>query len=51
VVADPDELATLLLAERAQGVDGWVFQFSDFAQPETLELFMREVAPAVRGSH
>lgn len=48
VVADPDELAALLLAERAQGVDGWVLQFSDFAQPETLELFMREVAPALR---
>jgi alkanesulfonate monooxygenase SsuD/methylene tetrahydromethanopterin reductase-like flavin-dependent oxidoreductase (luciferase family) len=47
VVADPDELARLLLAERALGVDAWVLQFSDFAQPETLELFMREVAPAL----
>jgi alkanesulfonate monooxygenase SsuD/methylene tetrahydromethanopterin reductase-like flavin-dependent oxidoreductase (luciferase family) len=47
VVADPDELAARLVAEREQGVDMWVLQFSDFAQPETLELFMREVAPAL----
>jgi alkanesulfonate monooxygenase SsuD/methylene tetrahydromethanopterin reductase-like flavin-dependent oxidoreductase (luciferase family) len=47
VVADPDELATLLRAERDQGVDMWVLQFSDFGQPDTVELFMREVAPAV----
>jgi hypothetical protein len=36
-----------MTAEREQGVEMWVLQFSDFAQPETLELFMREVAPAV----
>jgi alkanesulfonate monooxygenase SsuD/methylene tetrahydromethanopterin reductase-like flavin-dependent oxidoreductase (luciferase family) len=47
VVADPDELAGLLLRERALGVDAWVFQFSDVGQPETLDLFMREVAPAL----
>ena len=47
VVADPDELAALLMRERGQGVDLWVLQLSDFGQPETLELFMREVAPAV----
>jgi alkanesulfonate monooxygenase SsuD/methylene tetrahydromethanopterin reductase-like flavin-dependent oxidoreductase (luciferase family) len=47
LVATPDELAARLRAERDQGVDMWILQFSDFAQPETLELFMREVAPAV----
>ena len=47
VVADPDELAALLVRERAMGVDAWVLQFTDFGQPETLELFMREVAPAL----
>jgi alkanesulfonate monooxygenase SsuD/methylene tetrahydromethanopterin reductase-like flavin-dependent oxidoreductase (luciferase family) len=47
VVANPDELAVLMTAERAQGVDMWILQFSDFGQPETLELFMREVAPAL----
>lgn len=47
VVADPDELAALLLTERAMGIDAWVFQFTDFGQPETLELFMNEVAPAL----
>jgi alkanesulfonate monooxygenase SsuD/methylene tetrahydromethanopterin reductase-like flavin-dependent oxidoreductase (luciferase family) len=47
VVVDPDELAALLVRERSLGVDAWVLQFSDFGQPETLELFMREVAPAL----
>jgi alkanesulfonate monooxygenase SsuD/methylene tetrahydromethanopterin reductase-like flavin-dependent oxidoreductase (luciferase family) len=47
VVADPDELAQLLLRERDLGIDAWVLQFTDFGQPETLELFMREVAPAL----
>ncbi|MDT7547344.1 MAG: hypothetical protein QOE99_3454, partial [Actinomycetota bacterium] len=47
IVADPDELTARIVAEREQGVDMWVFQFTDFAQPETLELFMREVAPAL----
>jgi alkanesulfonate monooxygenase SsuD/methylene tetrahydromethanopterin reductase-like flavin-dependent oxidoreductase (luciferase family) len=47
VVADPDELATMLLRERDLGIDAWVLQFTDFGQPETLELFMREVAPAL----
>jgi alkanesulfonate monooxygenase SsuD/methylene tetrahydromethanopterin reductase-like flavin-dependent oxidoreductase (luciferase family) len=47
VVADPDELAAMFLRERELGVDAWVLQFTDFGQPETLELFMREVAPAL----
>ena len=47
VVADPGELAELFLRERELGVDAWVLQFTDFGQPETLELFMREVAPAL----
>ena len=47
VVADPDELAARLLRERELGIEAWVLQFTDFGQPETVELFMREVAPAL----
>ena len=43
----PVELVQLLLRERELGIDAWVLQFTDFGQPETLELFMREVAPAL----
>jgi hypothetical protein len=31
-----------------RGVEGFVLQFSDFGTPETIERFMREVAPRVR---
>jgi len=43
----PDEVADVLRAERDRGVELCILQFSDFAPPETIELFMREVAPAV----
>ncbi len=48
VSGTPDEVAVALAGEVARGVDGFVLQFSDFGAPETLERFMREVAPAVR---
>jgi alkanesulfonate monooxygenase SsuD/methylene tetrahydromethanopterin reductase-like flavin-dependent oxidoreductase (luciferase family) len=39
------EVADALAAEVAAGVDGFVLQFTDFGQPETLAQFMAEVAP------
>jgi len=33
----------------ARGVELFITQFSDFGTPETLQLFMQEVAPAVSG--
>jgi alkanesulfonate monooxygenase SsuD/methylene tetrahydromethanopterin reductase-like flavin-dependent oxidoreductase (luciferase family) len=42
-----DEVAAALAAEVDRGVEGFVCQFSDFGTPETLEVFMREVVPAV----
>jgi alkanesulfonate monooxygenase SsuD/methylene tetrahydromethanopterin reductase-like flavin-dependent oxidoreductase (luciferase family) len=48
VCGTPDEVASTLTAEAAKGVELFVLQFSDFGSPETLELFAREVAPAVR---
>lgn len=47
VVGTPDEVAAKLAAEREHGVELWILQFSDFGRPETLELFAREVAPAL----
>lgn len=49
VVGTPDEVASRLAAEREHGVELWILQFSDFGRPETLELFAREVAPALAG--
>ncbi len=42
-----DEVAAALAAEVDRGVEGFVCQFSDFGTPETVDLFMREVVPAV----
>ena len=50
VVGTPSELIDTLSAEAELGVEGFVFQFSDFATPETLHHFMRTVAPALRGA-
>src|SRR4051812_27915351 len=47
ITGTPDEVAAQLAAEAALGVELFILQFSDFANPETLELFAREVAPAV----
>ena len=50
VVGTPSELVDTLGAEADLGVEGFVFQFSDFGTPETLHHFMRTVAPALRGA-
>lgn len=48
VAGTADEVATRLRDEVVRGVDGFVCQFGDFGTVETIEHFMREVAPAVR---
>lgn len=50
VVGTAAELVDRLGAEAALGVEGFVLQFSDFGTPETLEGFMRTVAPALRSA-
>jgi alkanesulfonate monooxygenase SsuD/methylene tetrahydromethanopterin reductase-like flavin-dependent oxidoreductase (luciferase family) len=47
IAGTADEVAAALAAEVDRGVEGFVCQFSDFGTPETIELFMREVVPAV----
>ncbi len=50
VAGTPDDVAAVLASEVVAGVEGFVLQFTDFGQPETLTTFMTQVAPAVRGS-
>ncbi len=48
LVGSPDELVARMVALRADGVErvyGW---FTDFAAPETLSTFGREVISALR---
>jgi alkanesulfonate monooxygenase SsuD/methylene tetrahydromethanopterin reductase-like flavin-dependent oxidoreductase (luciferase family) len=47
IAGTADEVAAALAVEVDRGVEGFVCQFSDFGTPETIELFMREVVPAV----
>ncbi|HWW52808.1 MAG TPA: LLM class flavin-dependent oxidoreductase [Acidimicrobiales bacterium] len=47
IAGTPDEVAAALSAEASRGVELFIVQFSDFGQPETLELFAREVMPAL----
>ena len=42
-----DEVAAALAAERRAGVELFILQFHDFATPETLARFAREVVPAL----
>jgi alkanesulfonate monooxygenase SsuD/methylene tetrahydromethanopterin reductase-like flavin-dependent oxidoreductase (luciferase family) len=51
ITGTPDEVAAGLGASVARGVEGFVCQFSDFGSVETIERFMRDVAPAVRASN
>ena len=51
LIGTAGEIAEALAREVAQGVEAFVLQFHDFATPETLELFAREVAPAVAAAH
>jgi len=48
VAGTATEVADTLAAEVAQGVEGFVLQFSDFGTPETVERFMSDVAPVIR---
>jgi alkanesulfonate monooxygenase SsuD/methylene tetrahydromethanopterin reductase-like flavin-dependent oxidoreductase (luciferase family) len=48
IAGTADEVADALAAEVAQGVEGFVCQFSDFGTPETIERFMADVVPQVR---
>jgi alkanesulfonate monooxygenase SsuD/methylene tetrahydromethanopterin reductase-like flavin-dependent oxidoreductase (luciferase family) len=47
ITGTPAEVADALAAEVASGVEGFLFQFSDFGAPDTLACFMEEVAPVV----
>ncbi len=47
ILGTPDEVATALRADVAQGVEMVIVQFSDFGTPETVRLFAEEVIPAV----
>jgi len=46
IAGTPDEVIAALQREVELGVELFIFQFSDFATPETLALFAREVMPA-----
>ncbi|MBI2706566.1 MAG: LLM class flavin-dependent oxidoreductase [Actinobacteria bacterium] len=48
VTGTPDEVAARLRRETRLGAELFVCQFSDFGTPRTLQLFMDEVAPALR---
>ena len=48
IAGTANEVADALAAEASRGVEGFVMQFGDFGTPETVERFMREVAPSVR---
>ena len=47
VSGTPDEVAAALARERKIGVELFILQFHDFATPETLSLFAREVMSAL----
>jgi alkanesulfonate monooxygenase SsuD/methylene tetrahydromethanopterin reductase-like flavin-dependent oxidoreductase (luciferase family) len=47
IAGTPSEVAAALVREVDDGVEGFVLQFHDFGAAETLERFMREVAPLV----
>ena len=47
VTGTPDEVVAALARERRAGVELFILQFHDFAGPETLSLFAREVMPAL----
>jgi alkanesulfonate monooxygenase SsuD/methylene tetrahydromethanopterin reductase-like flavin-dependent oxidoreductase (luciferase family) len=50
VVGTASEVVDALGAEVELGAGGFVLQFSDFGTPETLQHFMRTVAPALRAA-
>ncbi|HMF81764.1 MAG TPA: LLM class flavin-dependent oxidoreductase [Acidimicrobiia bacterium] len=50
VTGNADEVTAALVADVKRGARGFVLQFHDFGSTETLERFMRGVAPAVRAA-
>jgi alkanesulfonate monooxygenase SsuD/methylene tetrahydromethanopterin reductase-like flavin-dependent oxidoreductase (luciferase family) len=50
IIGTPDQVADQLIAVGRSGVERFFLPFSDFAPPETLALFSREVMPAVRSA-
>jgi alkanesulfonate monooxygenase SsuD/methylene tetrahydromethanopterin reductase-like flavin-dependent oxidoreductase (luciferase family) len=50
VAGTADEIAPVLAADVARGVDGFVLQFTDFGPPETIEQFMAEVGAPILAS-
>ena len=50
IIGTPDQVADQLIAIARNGVERFFLPFSDFAPPETLRLFGREVMPAVRSA-
>jgi len=50
ITGTPDQVAQALAADVRRGVEGFVLQFFDFGQRETLSLFMNEVVPQVRAA-
>ena len=50
IIGTPDQVADQLIAVGRSGVERFFLPFSDFAPPETLALFAREVMPAVRSA-
>src|SRR5712691_11036472 len=47
VTGTPDDVAAALARERRAGVELFILQFHDFATPDTLARFAREVIPAL----
>jgi alkanesulfonate monooxygenase SsuD/methylene tetrahydromethanopterin reductase-like flavin-dependent oxidoreductase (luciferase family) len=50
VIGTPDQIAEALIAEVRAGVERFYLPFTDFAPPDTIELFGGEVIPAVRAA-
>ena len=50
VTGTPPQVADALIADVELGARGFVLQFHDFGATATLDLFMSEVAPAVRAA-
>ena len=48
VCGTPDRVAEGLRAKMRAGVSDFAIVFGDLGMPDTLELFMREVAPGLR---
>jgi alkanesulfonate monooxygenase SsuD/methylene tetrahydromethanopterin reductase-like flavin-dependent oxidoreductase (luciferase family) len=50
VAGTPDEVAAALTRDAAAGIELFIVQFADFGTPATIDLFAREVVPAVRAA-